>query len=848
MPPAIEASLTAVRRFFDGPARQLWADRRARYAAAGILLAIPLYFFLHLWILVGQTLNHGLFASTSNIYASPDMVTKGDALTPDQLIAALSASGYNEESGNAVGYFRQVDSTSVEIHPGPESYFRAEPAALRFTGSAASETKPKPRSGKSRKVKTNDESKPSESAAPAKLRAAHLAEIRMLDKNSETVNEYLLEPRLIANLGGDAREKRRLVTFHEIPPVLINAVLSAEDKRFFSHWGFDPLRLGKAIYVDLRSGRKEQGGSTLTMQLARMLWLDQSKNWGRKATELVITLMLEVRLSKQEIFEHYANEVYLGEYNTFGIHGFGEAARVYFNKRLENLTVGEAATLAGLIQRPSFFQPFLHPDRALARRNVILGLMQHNGFVKDTDLEKSQSEDLNLNPDPGGLGDAPYFVALAVDEAAQRLPVRDAKGPAVPRKIYTTVDSALQKMAVEAVQEGMPLVDRLLAAQFGAEAKKWGPPQVALVAIDPRTGEIKAAVGGRNYRSSQLNHVISKRQPGSVFKPFVYAAALNSSTRGRSGPITPASTLMDEPHKFWFHHESYEPGNFGDHFFGQVTLRMALAHSLNVATVALAEEVGYGNVAALAKNAGLNQSIQPTPSMALGSYETTPLEIAGAYTMFANGGVYTKPRFIASVRDARTGKPVLRDEPEQHRVLDERVNYLMVDMLQEVMNSGTAAGVRGMGFYAPAAGKTGTSRDGWFAGFTSELVTVVWVGFDDNRELNLEGARSALPVWTIFNKKVAGLARYAPRELATRPAGMVQVEVDPQTGLLVGPSCPYKQWSYFLQGQEPKEECMDPHDPDTDPFKKKDEDVPIAELDQIVDSAKTKPVAKNVAR
>ena len=354
-------------------------------------------------------------------------------------------------------------------------------------------------------------------------------------------------------------------------------------------------------------------------------------------------------------------------------------------------------------------------------------------------------------------------------------------------------------------------------------------------------------MGGRNYRSSQLNHVISKRQPGSVFKPFVYAAALNSTVRGRNGPITPASTLMDEPHKFWFHHESYEPGNFGAHFFGQVTLRLALAHSLNVATVALAEEVGYSNVTDLAKNAGLNQSIQPTPSMALGSYETTPLEIAGAYTMFANGGVYTKPRFVASERDARNGKPLVRDEPEQHRVLDERVNYLMVDMLQEVMNSGTAAGVRGMGFYQPAAGKTGTSRDGWFAGFTSELVTVVWVGFDDNRELNLEGARSALPVWTIFNKKVAGLSRYAPRELAVRPNGMVQVEVDPQTGLLVGPSCPYKQWSYFLEGQEPKEECMDPHDPENDPFKKKDDDVPIAELDQAAESAKTKPVAKNVS-
>jgi len=755
---------TAIAEFF--------VDKRVQLALVVLAVGLPSYSLVHLWIQVGRTLEHGPFANTSNFYASPRMVSKDDSLTPEQLIGELTASGYSDARENSLGYFRRTDAAVVEIHPGADSYFRAEPAQIRFAKS-------------------------------------RIAEIKMLD-NGQHVNEYFLEPELIANVGGSSRDKRRLVTYSKIPKALVNAVLSAEDKRFFTHWGFDPLRLMKAMYVDVRSGRKEQGGSTLTMQLARALWLDQAKNYGRKVNELLITLMLEMRLNKQEIFEHYANEVYLGEHHTYAIHGFGEAARVYFKKDLENLTLGESALLAALIQRPSFLQPFQHPDRAVARRNLILSMMRQNGFIGDSELDPASKEKLQLNNDASDFGDAPYFVALAIDEANTRLPRREGEQP-IPRRIYTTIDPDLQRMAVESVQDSMPAVDKLLIDKYGKEAKQWGPPQVALVALDPRTGEVKAAVGGRNYQSSQLNHVISKRQPGSVFKPFVYAAALNNTVRGRSGPITPASTLMDEPHRFWFHHEPYDPGNFGDQYYGQVTLRQALAHSLNVATVSLAEEIGYSRVTDLAHQAGLNQDIQPTPAMALGAYETTPLEIAGAYTMFANQGTYTKPRFITSVRDARNGQTLLADKPEQRQVLDERINYLMVDMLQEVMNSGTAAGVRGMGFYAPAAGKTGTSRDGWFAGFTSELITVVWVGFDDNRELNLEGARSALPVWTNFMKKASARSRYAPRELARRPNGVVQAEVDPETGLIPGPNCPYKQWSFFLQGQEPKEECHE-HD------------------------------------
>ncbi len=751
-----------------GSVGRLARNRRFQYGCVAVLAVGFCAYTVRVWMQVSRTLKQGVFASSSNLYAAPRMVVQGDALNPDQLITELRESGYSEAPQNPLGYFKAGDG-AIEIHPGEQSYFRPEAALLKFSGTK-------------------------------------LARIKMLD-NGENVNEYFLEPHLITSVDGGSREKRRLVTYNKIPQVLVNAVLSAEDKRFFSHWGFDPLRIAKALYVDVRSGRKEQGGSTLTMQLSRMLWLDQNKNWARKATEFLITLILEVRLSKQEIFEHYANEIYLGEHSTYAIHGFGQAASVYFHKEIENLTLPEAALLAGLIQRPSYLQPFQHPERAISRRNLILGMMRQNGFIGDVQLEAALQDKLTLNPVPADYGDAPYFVALALDELNARIPPPAENQPPVPRRIYTTMDADLQRIAVEAVQEQMPNVDQQLIAKYGKEARNWGPPQVALLALDPKTGEVKAAVGGRNYVTSQLNHLLSKRQPGSVFKPFVYAAALHNRVYRREGPITQASTLQDEPHKFWFHHESYEPTNFGDNYFGEVTLRRALAHSLNVATVELAEEVGYNKVADLAWNAGLNKEIQPTPSMALGSYETTPIEIGGAYTVFANRGIYTKPRFISSIREMQTGKQVVRDAPEQHRVLDERVNYLMVDMLQEVVNSGTAAGVRGMGFYAPAAGKTGTSRDGWFAGFTSELLVVVWVGFDDNRELNLEGARSALPIWTAFMRKAAERSRYVPHELSSRPDGLVQVEIDAETGKLAGPACTVKAWAYFLQGQEPKEEC-----------------------------------------
>ncbi|HLK22463.1 MAG TPA: PBP1A family penicillin-binding protein [Bryobacteraceae bacterium] len=601
----------------------------------------------------------------------------------------------------------------------------------------------------------------------------------------------------IIDMSGEGRVKSRMLKYAEIPPVLVHAVISAEDKRFFEHSGLDFLRILKATYVDLKDHRKEQGASTISMQLARNLWLGHDKRWSRKIAEALITLHLEQKLSKQEIFEDYCNVVYLGNEGSFSVSGFGEAARVYFNKDMRKLDLAESATLAGLIQRPSYLNPFHHPERALERRNLVLSLMYENKYISKAQYKEAAEAPLGLHPAAGELSEAAYFMDLAGNQAARELDER----PSGSAKVYTTLDPRLQQAAEQSIADGMRLVDKILDGRR-KKGQTAGPrPQVALIALDPHTGEVKALCGGRDYALSQLNRVLSKRPPGSVFKPFVYAAALNTAVVGGSQVFTPASTVDDSPTTFEFANQTYSPNNFKGEFRGMVTFRQALAHSLNVATVKVGEMVGFDTVAALATQSGLSD-VGATPALALGAYQETPLAIARAYTVFANGGARVQPTFLAEIND-RNGTLLYRHTPQTKRVLDPRVAFLMVDMLQEVMRSGTAAGVRARGFRLPAAGKTGTSHDGWFAGFTSNLLCVVWVGFDDYSELGLEGARSALPIWTEFMQQAARYKQYGNARPFAPPPGLVNVGMD----LASGQACPGGAMSFFIAGTEPTSEC-----------------------------------------
>ena len=607
---------------------------------------------------------------------------------------------------------------------------------------------------------------------------------------------YQLKPQLLTSEGG--RAKRVPVHFPEIPPVLVHAVLSAEDKRFFTHSGIDTLRIAKAIYVDLRERRKEQGASTITMQLARNLCLRRDKSWKRKMEEALITFHLEHKLSKDQIFEKYCNLVYLGGDGAFWINGVGQAAQAYFNKDVRKLNLPESATIAGLIQRPVHLNPFRYPDRAVVRRNIVLKRMRENKYIDDEQYAAAVGAPLGLHEGATEFSESQYFIDTAAKKAAQESDEQGYKTEAV----YTTLDLRLQRAAERAIADGMQLVDKQLASRRSLAA----PPQVALIVLDPHTGEVKALCGGRAYAASQLDRAFAKRPPGSVFKPFVYTAALNSAIIGGDPVLTPASLVDDSPTTFDFGNQTYNPANFKHEFMGQVTLRQAMAHSLNVAAVKVAQMAGYRNVVAIAREAGMNENIQPTPAVALGAYQVTPFEIARAYTIFANGGNLVQPEFIAGVRDS-SGAVANRHAAGTTRVLDPRVAFLMVDMLEEVMRTGTAAGVRARGFRLPAAGKTGTSHDGWFAGFTSELLCVVWVGFDDYTDLGLEGARSALPIWTEFMTEAARYKQYGDAKPFQPPQGVTQVSVDPQTGQLSGPGCPVGITTYFVDGTQPQAQC-----------------------------------------
>ncbi|MFL6416703.1 MAG: transglycosylase domain-containing protein [Bryobacteraceae bacterium] len=736
-------------------------------SAAAFLIGMVVvgYFYSKYARLADETLLHGPFPNSSLLYAAPQSVGVGDAGTPLQFAARLRESGYAEDvRSSPIGWYH-VRPNAIEIFPGDQSFSGLEPGVIKFSNGQISSV------------------------------------ISLSDNTPRT--QYTLEPRLLSSLFDKNREKRRLVKYDDIPPVLVHAVISIEDKRFFQHSGFDPIRIVKAVLVDLKERRNAQGASTLTQQLARNIWLDARKTYSRKFDELLITFHLERKLTKQKIFEYYANEVDLGRRGSFAIRGFGEASQAYFGKDIRSLTLSEAATLAGIIQKPSVRNPVRYPERAQARRNVVLKQMLENKYISDAQYAEGTKEPVVVARQGIESADAPYFVDLVNERLGSEFQDRDFQESG--SRIYTTLDPDLQRDAAEAVALGVREINTIIAKRTKA-GSPLEDPQIAIVCLDPHTGEVKALIGGKNYGMSQLNHAVAKRPSGSVFKPFVYATALNTGLTSQSDVMTASTVVKDEARTFLFLGKPYEPAEFHkDQWYGDVTLRRALAKSLNVPAVEVAEAVGYGNVASLAHKAGL-EDVRPTPAMALGAYDATPLDMATAYTSFANDGVLVKPRFISEIVD-RTGADKWSSKPEAERILDPRVNFLMVDMMQEVLRTGTGAGVRSRGFTLTAAGKTGTSHDAWFAGFTTKLLCVVWVGLDDYQDLKIEGAKAALPIWTEFMKRAHKHRAYRDVGKFEVPDGVVSAEVDPDTGQLATSACPKPQNEYYLVGTQPTAFC-----------------------------------------
>jgi penicillin-binding protein 1B len=721
------------------------------------LACVFVAFYVHYARITDARLTGGPFQHSVDFYGSPVILSVGDDYSLSDLTALFRQAGFSESRSRQPNTF-STSQSSADIY-------------------------------------ANDGTNPSR----AHVEIGPARKIARLEVNGRQVKTWSAgSPCLVSLTAG--REKRQMVAFRDIPPNLIHAVVSIEDKHFFQHSGLDLPRVIKAAYVDLSDGRKEQGASTLSMQLVRGLWLQPEKNWKRKIAEAMMTMRLEHEWSKEQIFEASSNQVYLGRQAAYSIHGFAAGAQMFFGKPLQSITLSESALLAGMVQRPSYFNPYRNPAKAKERRDLVLLLMRENHYIDEAKYRNALDAPVTV-AGPSESGDSlgePYFLDLAGDEFQE---IDQAEGAA--KRVYTTIDLNLQRAAAEAIASGMTQVDKLLAREY----KKSGVrAEAALIALDPRTGEIKAMVGGRDYGRSQLDRILAKRPPGSVFKPFVYAAALNTAIMGGSQVFTPASTFDDSPATFLSGGITYQPGNFKNESFGTISLRQALAHSDNIAAVKLAEEVGYDSIVALARRAGLNDDIRATPSVALGSYVVTPLEMAAAYTTFANGGMWVKPQMIASATDASGGAIYTRMQ-DSHQALDPRVAYLMVSMMQEVLRSGTGAGVRSRGFTLPAAGKTGTSRDGWFAGFTSQLLCLVWVGFDDYRDLKLEGAKSALPIWTEFMKKAARFSPYRDAVAFSQPDGIANVKICVDSGKLAGEFCPNTRDEVFISGSEPTTQC-----------------------------------------
>jgi len=629
--------------------------------------------------------------------------------------------------------------------------------------------------------------------------------IRAIADTSErkALEAWALRPQLLSNLIDEGREKRKFVKYRDLPAVLVNAVLAAEDRRFFSHAGIDIIRIVKALFVDIRQGQLVQGASTLTQQFVKNYFLTPERTWRRKLTDAYMSVLLERRFSKQEIFELWANEVYLGQHGSFAIVGFGEAAKAFFNKAAKDLSLGEAAMLAGIIPAPNRYAPFRHPDRARARRDLVLDRMAESRMIREEERDRVKAEPLEVKPSSIiNYLDAPYFVDYVQEMVDERLRSDESAGR-LRYKVYTSLDLDLQKAAYEALREGLAEIDETFAK--GQRAIPAGTVQASLIAIDPQNGRVLAMIGGRSYGSSQFNRITqSKRQPGSIFKPFVYAAAMETAYHSAT-PLTPISPVLDSPAQFAFDDLLYEPKNFQEEYLGQVTLRQAVARSLNIATIKFAERVGYGRIAEIARRLGLNEEIQPYPAMAIGSFEVTPLEMARAYTAFANGGLLSELLPVLEITDA-DNRPVFKAEPGSEQVLTPQVAFMITSLMESVVNQGTGAGIRARGFSLPAAGKTGTSHDGWFAGYTPELLCIVWVGFDDNRELDLQGSRSALPIWSAFMKRAVALRPLRGGRF-TVPEDIVSVEIDPTTGYLATDRCPYRQTEYFIRGTEPVLPC-----------------------------------------
>ncbi len=747
---------TRIRRIF-----RMFFNRWTAVAAILVVLACSLtamYYWFEFSDRIDRRLLSGeVFTPGAGIYSAPKILKTDEDISQAQLIDYLKTAGYVEKSDHADASRSRytIDNDQLVIEPGINGVIDGKKVfpvlAVKFK-----------KDGRS------------------------IAAITDRDAKTE-VRETHLEPKILSSIAAEGDGRRKTINFGDLPPHLIKAITVTEDRAFFEHYGVNLRGIGRALWrryeAEDNSPINNQGGSSITQQLVKNLLLTNEQTLQRKVTEAYMSVILETRLTKQEIFTLYANQIYLGQQGGVSIYGVGEAASAYFGKDVTQLTLPEAALIAGIIRSPNRYNPYRHPEKVRDRRNQVLQSMAEAGEISPELFAEAREVPVELKQisNRKDLQGMPYFSQYAIEE----LPKIIADPEAIQHlRVYTSIDPDLQRMAYETVATRLEALEK----RFPKKDKR--DLNAAMVAIRPKTGEIVAMVGGRDYLQNQFNRATdAKRQPGSVFKPFVYTAAINSAYDSGSKIFTAASIFKDEKKTFTFNQDSYSPNNFGDTFSNkEMTLRDALVKSKNVITVDLGMQLNIGKVMNLATKAGFPKVDKAYPSMALGTAEATPLEVATAYTMFANLGDRVSPMPITLITNG-AGRTLSAQTPNRKNVVRPDVAYIMDDIMKDVVNRGTAAQLGGMGFRnvagkAAFAGKTGTSRDGWFAGFTPEIVCVVYVGFDDGSDLDMKGADSAMPIWADFMQDAL---RLHPEWNAdwTPPAGVKKGEIDIRNGTLI---------------------------------------------------------------
>ncbi len=717
---------------------------------------------------IDARLANGYLTNRAGIYAAPRVLRAGQRVTRERLSETLRRAGYVESAAGDVwnGAFTIKDD-AVEIMPRRGA---TVPDVITVSFDRRGER------------------------------------IREITGDGIALDAFALEPEALTSDADMKTGRRASLTYEELPPTLVRAILAIEDRRFFEHSGIDPTGLARALRSWTGFNRADelerQGGSTITQQLIKNTYLTPERTLRRKFNEALLAAALERRLSKQDILALYCNEIYLGQRGAIAVRGVGAAARVYFNKDLKDLTLAEAATIAGLIQSPARYAPDRHPAEAQARRNLVLAGMLRDGAITREEASAASATPISVAPLADGASTiAPYFIDYVNRLVDARLSA-DAHADERNLRVQTTLDLDLQQIAEESVARQLARLDKIYKGKR--------TPQAALVALDPQTGHVLAMVGGRSYADTQLNRATdARRQPGSVFKPFVYAAAFEAG-------VSPATMVLDAPREFAYDQRAvYRPANYGGAYSMQAVMaRTALVHSLNVVTVDLALRAGLDHVATLAARAGLPRP-QAYPALALGTTEATPLEVASAYTAFANAGTRAAASAVTRAVDGEGKELITEVAPPVEQVVRPSTAYMITDALTDVIGEGTARAARDVQRLTAVAGKTGTSRDGWFAGYTPNLVCVVWIGFDDNKELGLTGAASALPVWQEFITRAVGQRPELGGANFVRPAGITTVEVDADTGLLASPYCPHRQRVAVTPALAPTIACYT-HEPPLD--------------------------------